>query len=248
MPDIKLGCKPDAPDNRDLLYKPGATEHLPDIIDLRVYAPAPYDQQSLGSCTGNAIAGNIQCLQKREKIDLVMPSRLFIYYNERKIEGTINTDSGASIRDGFKVIKELGYPDESLWPYDISKFTDEPTPDVYKLASMHTVQYERVVQTPEAVEHCLASGFPITFGFVVYPDFMTSNMAATGLLSMPLGNEASEGGHAVLAVGYDRRTRKILVRNSWGSDWGLKGYFWMPYDYILNPNLAYDLWMLRLVD
>lgn len=240
------GWKPDLEDERDLIYKVGATEHLPDSINLQCYMPEVYDQATIGSCTSQAIAGTIQSIQKREKLPLVMPSRLFIYYNERKMEGTINRDAGAYIRDGFKIIQSTGYPAEELWPYDVTKFMDEPGLDVYRMAAFHTGTYESVDQTSRAIEHCLASGFPITFGFKVYDNFEGDEIRSTGILGMPTGNLL--GGHAVVCVGYDRTKQMFLVRNSWGADWGQKGYFWMPYAYMLDKNLCDSFWMFRSVD
>ena len=94
---------------------------------------------------------------------------------------------------------------------------------------------------------CLASGYPFVFGFTVYDSFESQQVAQSGVLSMPAAGEAVAGGHAVLAVGYDDSKSMFIIRNSWGSGWGLAGYFYMPYAYLLDNNLSDDFWTIRTV-
>jgi C1A family cysteine protease len=93
---------------------------------------------------------------------------------------------------------------------------------------------------------CLASGYPFVFGFSVYTEFESDTVATTGVLNMPSPKEKLLGGHAVIAVGYDDKTQRFIVRNSWGAKWGIKGYFTIPYAYLTDPNLAADFWTIRL--
>jgi len=245
------GWVPDLPDQRDHLYAaaPATLAKLPPKKDLRPGCPPVYDQGQLGSCTANAIAGAIQFDQKKQKIKVVMPSRLFIYYNERAMEGTVNSDSGAQIRDGIKSIASLGACPEKEWPYDINKFADKPTPQCYKDAKKLTaVGYQRLVSTNlNQLKGCIASGFPFVFGFTVYDAFESAQVAKTGQLNLPGPGEKVVGGHAVLAIGYDDTTQRFIVRNSWGKDWGLNGYFTIPYAYLTNTNLADDFWTVRIL-
>ena len=149
------------------------------------------------------------------------PSRLFIYYNERVIENSVDEDAGAMIRDGIKSVAKEGAPHETLWPYDISKFRNKPTPAAYKDASKHrAILYQRLDQTLQQLKGCLASGYPFVFGFSVYESFESDAVAKTGKMPMPKPKEKQLGGHAVLAVGHDTASKRFLVRNSWGPDWG----------------------------
>ena len=135
------GWVPDLPDQRDFLY--GAVRkipaRLPPIMDLRQQCSAVEDQGPLGSCTGNALAGAVEFLEKKDKVPFMDASRLFIYYNERAIEGTIKSDSGAMIRDGIKTLAKQGVCSEKTWPYVISKFTVKPTEACYKEAANHRI-------------------------------------------------------------------------------------------------------------
>ena len=211
--------------------------------------PDPYDQGHLGSCTANAIAGAFEFEHIRQKLGVILPSRLFIYYCERAMEGSIMSDAGAQIRDGIKVMAGKGAPSEKLWPYDIAKFTQKPPPEAFKDALKHkAVAYFRVEHLKlEEMLSCLAGGFPFVFGFTVYDSFESDEVAKTGALNMPQHGERVRGGHAVLAVGYDQKTERFLVRNSWGMVWGQKGYFTMPYQYLTNGDLADDFWTIRVV-
>jgi C1A family cysteine protease len=247
----RFGWVPDLPDARDHLYSApmmGLTSPPP-VVDLRKKFPTPYDQGQLGSCTGNAIAGAIQFERRKQafKPDFI-PSRLFIYYNERVIEGTTGSDNGAQIRDGIKSVAKQGVCPESIWPYNISKFANKPPAAAYTEASKHkATSYSRLVQTADQLKGCLASGFPFVFGFTVYESFESSAVAKSGVVPMPSASEKVLGGHAVLAVGYDESKQRFLVRNSWGKGWGQKGYFTMPYAYLTNTSLSDDFWTIRLV-
>jgi len=247
----RYGWIRDLPDHRDFMYSvPAATlQALPSSADLRPHCPPVYDQGQLGSCTANAIAGALQFDEiKEHKNGLSTPSRLFIYYNERVIEGTVTSDSGAQLRDGVKTVAKQGICPEKVWPYDISKFAVKPPTLAYKDAAKDkATNYLRLSQAANQLKGCLASGYPFVFGFTVYESFESADVSKTGIVPMPSPNEAVLGGHAVCAVGYDDAQQRFIVRNSWGTEWGMKGYCTMPYTYLLDPNLASDFWTIRTV-
>lgn len=193
----------------------------------------------------------MEYLQKKQDPNYVFdnPSRLFIYYNERAIEHTIGSDSGAQIRDGIKTLASKGVCSEMTWPYVLEVFTRKPPKFAYAQAyQLRALKYERVnncfitnIQGP------LALGNPVVFGFTVYESFESEATAKTGIVSMPTRRERVLGGHAVMAVGYDKIKKMVKVRNSWGPDWGLGGYFWMPEAYLTRSGLADDFWTLSQV-
>jgi C1A family cysteine protease len=247
----KYGWAPDLPDQRDHVYSAPlpVLVKLPPKKDLRSGCPPVYDQGQLGSCTANAIAGAIQFEQKKQAIKVFTPSRLFIYYNERDMEGTINSDAGAQIRDGIKSVSNVGFCPETEWPYDINKFANKPSAVCFTDAQKNlAVGYERLDSSNlNQLKGCIASGFPFVFGFTVYDAFESQEVAKTGILNMPGPKEKVQGGHAVLAVGYDDAAQRFTVRNSWGKDWGLKGYFTIPYSYLTTTDLADDFWTIHIL-
>src|SRR5436190_1254535 len=244
------GWNRDMPDGRDLMYAAPleVVTQLPPRVDLRPQCPEVYDQGQLGSCTANAIGAALEFDQLRQKETASTPSRLFIYYNERVMEGSVDSDSGAQIRDGVKSVNQQGAPPETDWQYDIAKFRDKPPQQAYDDASQHlAIQYQRLTQILAQLKGCLASGFPFVFGFVVYEGFESQEVASTGEGQLPQAGEKQLGGHAVLAVGYDEDQQRFIIRNSWGPHWGMQGYFTLPYPYLLQGTLSSDFWTIRSV-
>lgn len=252
------GWLPDRPDQRDHLY--AAPSHilsaLPASVDLRPNCSPVLDQSSLGSCTANSIAAALEFDQKKQNLPESTPSRLFIYYNERAMEGTVSSDSGAMIRDGIKSVNKQGTCPEVMWPYDISRFTVKPSASCYQNALTHrTVSYQRVARTLAQMKGCLAAGFPFVFGFTVYESFESDQITQTGVVPMPSHYEQVLGGHAVLCCGFDDAQQRFYVQNSWGTEWGMgrtatssntdRGFFSIPYAYLLSSSLASDFWTIR---
>ena len=247
----RYGWIPDLPDHRDELFSAPVTAllALPPRMDLRPQCPPVYDQGQLGSCTANSIGAAMEFEQMKQKLaNVFVPSRLFIYYNERVMERTVASDSGAQIRDGIKSVAKQGACPESEWPYVIARFKTRPRKSCYVEALRHrVVLYQRLIPTLNQLRGCLATGYPFVFGFTVYEGFESPKVAQTGHASMPKPQERALGGHAVMAVGYDDPKQWFLLRNSWGPEWGMKGYFTLPYAYVTGPEIAADFWTIRLV-
>ena len=259
----RYGWVPDLPDARDHLYAAPqiALAALPPSVDLRSECPAVYNQGRIGSCTANAIAAAFEFDLMMQHLPVFEPSRLFIYYNEREIEGHVNSDSGAQIRDGIKSVATLGVCSEDEWPYDDTpaesdggpfppgaRDGEKPSAQCYQDALNNRVTtYRRVLRDPDQMRGCLAAGYPFVFGFTVYESFESKEVADSGVVPMPQPGEQVLGGHAVLAVGYDDSTQSFIIRNSWGTDWGQAGYFTMPYAYLTTRGLSSDFWTTRVV-
>jgi len=255
------GWVADLPDIRDYAFAPRRATRVPRHVDLRVSAAMPnvWNQGNYGSCTAHAVGAALAFAHNKANIAAngeafermlsgFMPSRFFIYRGERVIDGDVAQDNGAQIRDGMKVISKQGAPDEKLYPYDAKHFNLAPSKSVLANAAKHkATKYQRIDnRTCTGTLAALATGSPVAFGFTVYTSFESDAVAASGVVPMPLPDEQVLGGHAVLAVGYDARAKYLIVRNSWGSAWGDKGYFTMPFDYAFNPSLADDFWTVAV--
>ena len=249
------GSKRDVSDHRDLIKRygerPSDKKH-----DLVRYIHHVYDQGGLDSCTSNVVCAAYGLELMRQSMEdntfkYFDSSRLFLYYNSRLYDGTTDQNVGVSFRDVFKAMKKYGVCTESLWPYDERKFSKKPLSNCYKKGLGNSiVKYTRLEQDIDQFRACLKADYPFTVGFEVYSSFNDLDNDTIGLMPMPTENEIlleSPSLHAVLAVGYDDNTRCITILNSWGSSFGDNGYFYMPYDYILNTGRAYDFWKIEEV-
>jgi C1A family cysteine protease len=239
----------DKHDERDLVFE--ATRKpknkLPDSIDLRDKFPAePFDQGQLGSCTANALVGLREYLEVIDQKPYTHLSRLFLYYFERYIEGTVNEDSGAMLRDGMKVLQKLGVCPELDDEYNIKKFTQKPSDQAIADASQFKIKEYHRITSIKGVQQALVEGQPVAIGFMVYESFESYDVAENGIVPIPKAGEQKLGGHAVLVVGYKNINDKLhfIVRNSWGTDWGDKGYCYIPATFV-TKGIIMDMWTGR---
>jgi C1A family cysteine protease len=244
------GWLADRPDQRDddhaYQVKWDYSTPLPTKVDHRPTCPAIKDQGQLGSCVPHGIAFAMEYdeLRQHEVYDRLSP--LGLYYLIRVMEGTIDSDSGCMIRDGAKTVNKTGAGPESLWPYDIAKFTEHPPQGWYD-AAKKSITYHSVPQSLQAMKGVLADGNLITIGFTVYQSFESQEVADTGVVPMPARHESVLGGHCVDVVGYDDSRQVWICANSWGTSWGDKGYFYMPYSYLTSRKLSSDFWVINTV-
>lgn len=247
----KYGCKKGIIKDSDsvIIFKPKCMGAPVPKKDLIAQMPPIYDQSCLGSCTANAIGAAYQYARIKQKEPNPEPiSRLMLYLQERDIEGTIDVDEGAQICTGVQCISNFGTCPERMWPYDISKFNIKPPVKCYQSALNHkcTKNY-RISNDPMQIKQAILNNLPIILGILVYKSFESAEVAKTGIVNMPDISEECRGGHAVLLVGYDDTIERYIMRNSWGENWGQKGYFTIPYQYIHDPTLTNDLWVLVTV-
>jgi C1A family cysteine protease len=246
-----FGWHPDTPDHRDYTAMEPQPSSIPKLVDLSQYAGPVLDQGQLGSCTAHGTAGVFEWLDNKDGRKVEMISRLFQYYNTRALEGTVDSDSGGTIRDAVKAAATSGECPEDTWPYDIAKFAVTPPANCYVTAKTDkALTYWRVRSDPFPGATCLVSGFPVVFGFVVYESFES---ATDGIIPMPEPGEAPIGGHCVWQMGYSflaakyQPARTVKCRNSWGPDWGQAGNFYLPMAYVQRAQLASDFWTIRRV-
>lgn len=242
------GWKRDKKDERDYKYPIKISSgSLPASVDLRATCSPVRDQGQLGSCTGFAMSvGLREFMENLQGGDFTGLSPLFLYYEERALEGTIGQDSGAEIRDGMKVLQNIGCAPEADDPYDIAKFKDAPSAQAVQDALPFVIgEYHSLTDLAE-MQDCLASGLGFVIGFFVYESFESEAVAKTGIMPMPKPGEQLLGGHAVFVCGYEDDPTWpgggfLIVKNSWGAGWGDHGYFYMPYMYIQSAYSS-DYW------
>jgi len=221
---------------------------FPEKVSLRNrFKELPYDQGELGSCSAHAATGIFTYEHGGGPY-----SRLALYYWERELEGTIDHDSGAYLRDAIKVLNAKGIGLEEHWPYDISKFTVQPPPIELQEGALNKITQYFSLDDGDANDYrqCLVDGYPFMLGIQIFQSFESDSVARTGVVPMPSQYENCLGGHAVAVIGYDENfqgmgRRYYEVRNSWGVDWGDRGHFWIPGEYLENNQLGTDAWTIR---
>jgi len=237
---MKFNIKPSLPDERDYIYRSDNTEVLKESVDLREWDTIVESQDDLGSCSANAITNAYElCVNRMYSEYFTHLSRLFIYYNTRLDHGIVEEDEGMFLRDGMKSLSKYGVCSEELWPYDITKFTEQPTEECYEDAKKRKIlKYQKLIST-YYIAQVLNYNKPVVFGMQIYESFMDLNDRIS-TVSFPSRKEKTLGGHAMCMVGYDLKERLFLAKNSFGTTWGDNGYCWIPFDYIIQEG--YDIW------
>ena len=242
----KFLWKAQPPDFRDYQFK-GSTWARRMLVrwgwygsaDLRSGMPPVFEQGSLGSCTAQAITAAVIFASKCQ----TLLSRLFLYFNERAAIGTTSYDSGAIIRDGLKSVVKQGSVPETSWPYAVEALTTQPPSSLYAVALKDlVVRYATVPQNLVSLRCAILEGYPVVFGISAFSSFFSD---PGGNIPLPQPGEQLLGGHAILLVGFDNATKRFIFRNSWGEGWGQAGYGTIPYDYVTNPGLASDFWVVE---
>ena len=229
------------------------THQLPHVVSLNEYRKFPaYDQGSIGSCTANAWCAAYRILDTiNNKNPTFVPSRLFFYYQERVIEGTVNEDSGADVVDGESYVKANGVCSEETWPYDISKLETVPSPESYTEAAQYKISAYQVLPTgPQVVDeikHAIFNKNPVLIAVAIYDSFESPETIKTGKVPIPnTTKESLLGGHEMCLLGYNDTTHHFTVLNSWGTNVGDSGLFYIPYEYLANPNLGMEFTVFEL--
>ena len=257
------GWLPDVPDYRDYtvetkevkeMFKAGPPKATgnPSAVDLRQYCSPIEDQGNLGSCTAQAVVGLVEYFEGRALGKYLDASRRFLYKVTRKLYH-FQGDTGAYVRGTLKALRIFGVCPEEYWPYDISKYDEEPPAFCYAFAQAYqAVKYYRVWDSDPAklldqLKASLANGLPFAFGFSVYSSIWDPTVQKTGDIPFPKQGDKLDGGHAVMAVGYNDGPGRFLIRNSWGTGWGKAGYGTLPYDYV-TKGIADDFWVLATAE
>lgn len=255
-----LGWRPSFPDFRDVQFTVAlkTLQNLPSKVDLRPQCPDIIDQKQIGSCTACALSAAVQFdRMKLGDLPAFEPSILFIYYNERALDGDVGTDGGSQLKTGMKTLSSQGVCSTASWPYipDPPLYLDGPFPPGAKPATQppqscyneainyKIASYQAPDQSLGGLRGTLASGFPFVFGFTVYASWYTDSPATN--IPLPSGVDSVVAGHAVMCVGYDDSTSMFTLHNSWGTDLGDAGYFYMPYAYMTDQNLTSDFWVVQ---
>lgn len=221
------------------------------VLDLRQWCSPVENQAQAGSCVGNAVVGALEFLQIRNGLPYTDLSRLFVYYNSRLMHGDQDKDDGTYIRIAMGTLSSLGTCSEAKWPYDLNNLFIRPSWGAYREAYPHKItSYYRIQETHgqalvDAIKRALQAQHPVVFGVLVDDAYIS--VGSDGMVAMPKKDRGNVGGHAQLIVGYDDNQRRWIVRNSWGTWWGDKGYAYVPYDY-LDASAASDFWVPYLAN
>jgi C1A family cysteine protease len=242
---VSLKVKADPIDWRDRYYNFARIESPRERVDLRLWASPVEEQLHLGSCVGQAVVGAYELmLNKIDKSKFIDLSRLFVYYNARLLDNETAEDVGAYVRDGIKAVEKYGVCSEQSWPYLINRFAEPPSINSYDEARQRTIKkYYRLADIKDIID-ALNADYPVVTSMNVYDSFEELEDSKNYILPMPTANENLIGGHAVTFVGYDLPKKLFLARNSFGENWCMDGYFWVPFDYAEKDFM--DSWVFDI--
>jgi len=215
----------------------------PLTASLAQFRPPVEDQGEEGACTAFGTSGAIRTLIRRHKPDFdFVWSHQQLYYDARSLEGTIESDAGAQIRNVIKTLSNKGVAHEDLWPFSKSMFF-APTQDVYEDAVQYkALSYHRVNVDVDDVKRAIASGYPVIVGLSVYASF--EYVGSDGLVPKPVVGEKLLGGHCMRVDGYGEIPGYFTVVNSWGTSWGKEGICYIPESYLGDPKYGSDYWIV----
>lgn len=243
------GCLPGIPSAKDYRAVPRLAGGLPRQVDLRADCSPIEDQGRIGSCVANAACGALEFQHKKLGQPQVPMSRMFVYFNARRMRNTVDRDSGLIISEGMASLLAYGAPDEARWPYVAENFAAEPAPELYGEAMKNQpAEYARV-ERGDGVLGAVANGYPVVFG-ISLPMRCFAEGGASGLIPEATAEEyrTATGGHSMLIVGYDLDKKTYLLRNSWGKDWGEAGYARIPFSVVEAASQPNEFWILGKLD
>lgn len=214
---------------------------LPPAFDARPQCPPVVDQGQTSSCTANSIAGAYEFERMKANLSPLVPSRLFVYWNERSMEGDTSQDDGAFGGDGLMSLETLGVCDESIWPFNPADITVQPPVAAFQAALANKIKEKQVLETITDIKGALVDGHIVPFGITLYESFESDAVAQSGIVPDPQPNEGQLGGHEMCIVGYDDGQQKFIVRNSWSVGWGMAGYCLISYNYIMSSGGDFEV-------
>lgn len=243
------GCKASIASPKDKWFKKRAVR-LPQSADLTMYAPPIMNQGNLGSCVANGVTAAMRSLMIKKGAPAPMLSRLQLYYDGRVVEDCVGEDTGLEIRDAMRCSMKIGVAREELWPYDVTRFMDQPPQEVYQDAEKWQVlKFERVEVSNSDVKHALARGFPVIIGITLFDSFESDEVEKTGMVPMPvLSTEKIVGGHCMVVYNYGVTRGRYKTLNWWDSDWGDRGWGYLPEEMVGSPDYGSDYWIVTDVE
>lgn len=247
---LKINTQKSTPDARDHQLKLlNPKLKISKSVNLKSELPYIFDQGRIGSCTANSAGSMYSWIVKKNNGQTFIPSRLFLYYNTRVIQGTVGYDSGASLRNTMKSLKDYGVCPETSWAYLYDNLFTKPTSTCYEQGSQRqALSYASVAISLVSMKNVLQTR-PFILGILVYSSFFYPSVSKTGYVPVPnIQKEKLLGGHAILVLGYDDAKQCFYCRNSWGTSWGMNGDFYLPYQYATNRKLSFDAWVLYSVE
>lgn len=239
------GCKEDE-DKGGPVLAPVAM-YMPETHDLRQWLPPVMNQSASGSCVPHGCINAARYYIRRsageaQDFDL---SVLQLYWDLRTIEGTTDKDEGGQISNAMKTLSEKGVGHDSLWPFNLTKLYEAPPPEIYADAALYKAPiFNRVRPTAQAVKEAIALGHPVVMGLKIFSSFESPEVAATGIVPMPLSGENFISGHCVTGSAFGIQPGRITTRNQWGKTWGDSGDCHFTEEYV--ETYALDFYVIDL--
>ena len=207
--------------------------------DLRSSFTCIKNQGQVGACASFAFTSVYEyILNKNGKLTESDLSERFLYYNTRKRMGALDKDSGSNMYDVGKALEEEGLCSEDLCRYvnDFEEHLEAPSAQAYADGLTRRVaEIMNVTIKEQDIKSAVVEGYPVIVSLHLHESF--NNIGSDGFVKRPDASDPVVGWHAMVIVGFSDKDKVFIVRNSWGTDFGDKGYCYIPYSYVLDTSL-----------
>ena len=221
----------------------GATKTLEEEVDYSHSVKTIRNSGQEGSVVGQALATALELQILRATQEECYIGARHIYYMPRDATGTLDSDSGAYVKDAFDALATQGAVEEKFWPYVPGEYRALP-PVAVNTARRFRIRETQKLENLDELRLAFSNNRPVVAEITVYQSFASPETTRTGVVTMPAPTDQVLGNHFLVIVGYNNKDKELKFVNSWGTEWGNDGFGYFPYHYI--QKYMREAWTFQL--